>query len=114
MRKEPDHCPVLLPFLCKRSAELRLVFMVLIFQSREFLKLNPIGYVPLLVDDDIVVTDSFAILMKRAINYQADLFLAPQIHGAIKRCYARKAARYAIYTNELRFPYFKITALSHV
>ncbi|KAJ8754879.1 hypothetical protein K2173_015391 [Erythroxylum novogranatense] len=56
--------------------------------SREFLKLNPIGYVPVLVDGDIVVSDSFAILMYleekfpqnpllpedlriRALNYQA-------------------------------------------
>ncbi|XP_059652167.1 glutathione S-transferase zeta class-like [Cornus florida] len=56
--------------------------------SPEFTKLNPIGYVPVLVDEDLVVADSFAILMyleekypqhpllprdlqKRAINYQA-------------------------------------------
>ncbi|XP_038708310.1 glutathione S-transferase zeta class-like isoform X2 [Tripterygium wilfordii] len=56
--------------------------------SDEFKKLNPISYVPVLVDGDIVVSDSFAILMyleenypqhsllprdpkKRAINYQA-------------------------------------------
>uniref|UniRef100_A0A2P2INL2 glutathione transferase n=1 Tax=Rhizophora mucronata TaxID=61149 RepID=A0A2P2INL2_RHIMU len=56
--------------------------------SPEFLKLNPLGYVPVLVDGDIVVSDSFAILMyleekfdhhpllprdlqKRAINFQA-------------------------------------------
>ncbi|KAA8536662.1 hypothetical protein F0562_029140 [Nyssa sinensis] len=56
--------------------------------SPEFLKINPIGYVPVLVDEDIVVADSFAILLyleekypqhpllpcdlqKRAINYQA-------------------------------------------
>ncbi|CAK9188650.1 unnamed protein product [Ilex paraguariensis] len=56
--------------------------------SPEYLKLNPIGYVPALVDGDIVVADSFAILLyleekypqhpllpqdlqKRAINYQA-------------------------------------------
>ncbi|KAF7127045.1 hypothetical protein RHSIM_Rhsim11G0112100 [Rhododendron simsii] len=31
--------------------------------SPEFIKLNPIGYVPVLVDEDIVVSDSFAILM---------------------------------------------------
>ncbi|KAJ7967905.1 Glutathione-S-transferase [Quillaja saponaria] len=54
----------------------------------EFLKLNPIGYIPVLVDGDIVLADSFAILLyleekyphhpflphdihKRAINYQA-------------------------------------------
>ncbi|KAL9451907.1 hypothetical protein AB3S75_013481 [Citrus x aurantiifolia] len=56
--------------------------------SPEFLKINPIGYVPALVDGDFVVSDSFAILMyleekyphhpllpsdlkRKAINYQA-------------------------------------------
>ena len=56
--------------------------------SPEFTKLNPIGYVPVLVDEDIVISDSFAIclyldekypqhpllphdLQRRAINYQA-------------------------------------------
>ncbi|WCJ41925.1 Glutathione S-transferase [Euphorbia peplus] len=56
--------------------------------SPEFLKINPIGYVPVLVDGDDVISDSFAILMyleekypkhpllpadihKKAINYQA-------------------------------------------
>ncbi|KAF5733132.1 glutathione S-transferase zeta class-like [Tripterygium wilfordii] len=56
--------------------------------SDEFTKLNPSGFVPVLVDGDTVVSDSFAILMyleekypqhsllpsdpqKRAINYQA-------------------------------------------
>ncbi|XAR56210.1 Glutathione transferase [Bertholletia excelsa] len=56
--------------------------------SPEFLKLNPIGYVPVLVDGDIVISDSFAIIMyleekypqhpllpqdvqRRAINIQA-------------------------------------------
>ncbi|CAA2985621.1 glutathione S-transferase zeta class-like [Olea europaea subsp. europaea] len=54
----------------------------------EFLKFNPLGYVPVLVDGDFVVADSFAILLyleenypqhpllpkdlqKRALNYQA-------------------------------------------
>nr|P57108.1 RecName: Full=Glutathione S-transferase zeta class [Euphorbia esula]AAF72197.1 glutathione S-transferase [Euphorbia esula] len=54
----------------------------------EFLKINPIGYVPALVDGEDVISDSFAILMyleekypehpilpadihKKAINYQA-------------------------------------------
>ncbi|KAI5658236.1 hypothetical protein M9H77_27029 [Catharanthus roseus] len=57
-------------------------------KSPEFLKLNPLGYVPVLVDGDIVVSDSLAILLyleekfpqhpllpedlqKKAINYQA-------------------------------------------
>ncbi|KAH9750120.1 glutathione S-transferase Z1 [Citrus sinensis] len=55
---------------------------------KDFLKINPIGYVPALVDGDFVVSDSFAILMyleekypqppllpsdlkRKAINYQA-------------------------------------------
>ncbi|KAI4296118.1 hypothetical protein L6164_036103 [Bauhinia variegata] len=62
----------------------------------EFLKLSPTGYVPALVDGDIVVADSFAILMyleekypqhpllphdiqKRAINYQAANIVASSI-----------------------------------
>ncbi|XP_031380450.1 glutathione S-transferase zeta class-like [Punica granatum] len=56
--------------------------------SPDFTKLNPLGYVPVLVDGDIVISDSFAIIMyleekypqmpllpsdlqKRAVNYQA-------------------------------------------
>ncbi|KAL1833379.1 glutathione S-transferase zeta class isoform X2 [Daucus carota subsp. sativus] len=56
--------------------------------SPDFLKLNPLGYVPVLVDGETTLADSFAILMyleekypqypllpedpnKRAINYQA-------------------------------------------
>ncbi|CAH9122177.1 unnamed protein product [Cuscuta epithymum] len=31
--------------------------------SPEFLKINPMGYVPVLVDGDVVISDSFAILM---------------------------------------------------
>ncbi|XP_076956663.1 glutathione S-transferase zeta class-like [Bidens hawaiensis] len=65
-------------------------------KSPEFLKLNPIGYVPALVDGDIVIADSFAIIMyleekypqhpllprdleKRAINYQAANILSASI-----------------------------------
>ncbi|KAJ4717664.1 Glutathione S-transferase [Melia azedarach] len=56
--------------------------------SPEFTKINPIGYVPALVDGDVVLSDSFAILLyleekypqhpllpsdlkRKAINYQA-------------------------------------------
>ncbi|KAB1201330.1 Glutathione S-transferase zeta class [Morella rubra] len=56
--------------------------------SAEFTKLNPLGYVPVLMDGDIILADSFAIIMyleekypqhsllpkdlqKRGINYQA-------------------------------------------
>ncbi|XP_058089932.1 glutathione S-transferase 2-like [Magnolia sinica] len=55
--------------------------------SPEFSKLNPLGFVPVLVDDDVVISDSFAIILyleekypehpllprdlqKRAINFQ--------------------------------------------
>jgi maleylacetoacetate isomerase len=62
----------------------------------EFLKINPIGYVPALEDDGIVIADSLAILMyleekypqhpllprdlqRRAINYQAANIVASSI-----------------------------------
>ncbi|KAL2513846.1 Glutathione S-transferase Z2 [Forsythia ovata] len=65
-------------------------------KSPEFLKLNPLGYVPVLVDGDIVVADSFAILMyleekypqhplfpndlqNRALNYQAATLVSSNI-----------------------------------
>ncbi|KAK9286069.1 hypothetical protein L1049_014448 [Liquidambar formosana] len=64
--------------------------------SPEFSNLNPIGYVPVLVDGDIVISDSFAILMyleekypqnpllphdlqKKAINYQAASIVSSSI-----------------------------------
>ncbi|KAF9690348.1 hypothetical protein SADUNF_Sadunf01G0186300 [Salix dunnii] len=60
----------------------------------DFLKLNPLGYVPALVDGEIVIADSFAILMyleekypqhpllptdlqKKALNYQVALHILP-------------------------------------
>ncbi|CAA2980372.1 glutathione S-transferase zeta class-like [Olea europaea subsp. europaea] len=65
-------------------------------KSPEFLKLNPLGYVPVLVDGDFVVADSFAILLyleekypqhpllpkdlqKRALNYQAANLISANI-----------------------------------
>lgn len=62
----------------------------------EYLKLNPLGYVPTLVDGDAVIADSFAIIMyleekypqqallpqdlqRRAINYQAANIVAANI-----------------------------------
>lgn len=62
----------------------------------EFLKLNPLGYVPVLVHGDIVIADSLAIIMyleekfpenpllprdlqKRALNYQAANIVASNI-----------------------------------
>ncbi|KAJ0098567.1 hypothetical protein Patl1_20282 [Pistacia atlantica] len=37
--------------------------------SPEFRKLNPLGYVPVLVDGDVVLSDSFAILLYLAKKY---------------------------------------------
>ncbi|KAF7842844.1 glutathione S-transferase zeta class-like isoform X1 [Senna tora] len=59
----------------------------------EFLKLNPVGYVPVLADGDFVVSDSFAIIMdkfpqhpllprdiqKRTINFQVANIVASSI-----------------------------------
>lgn len=46
------------------SMKLKLTFYVyLFFRCLEYEKLNPIGYVPTLVDGDSVIADSFAILM---------------------------------------------------
>lgn len=64
--------------------------------TEEFQKLNPLGYVPVLVDEDIVTADSFAIIMyleerypqhpllpqnlqKRALNYQAANIVASNV-----------------------------------
>ncbi|KAI3770754.1 hypothetical protein L6452_01897 [Arctium lappa] len=67
----------------------------------EFLKINPIGFVPALMDGDMVLADSFAIilyleekypqhpllprdLVKKAINYQAANFVCSSIHPLIR------------------------------
>ncbi|XP_074306546.1 glutathione S-transferase 2-like [Silene latifolia] len=64
--------------------------------TTEFQKLNPLNYVPVLVDEDIVVADSFAIIMyledkfpeipllpqdlqKKALNYQVANLVASNI-----------------------------------
>uniref|UniRef100_A0A0E0MKP5 glutathione transferase n=1 Tax=Oryza punctata TaxID=4537 RepID=A0A0E0MKP5_ORYPU len=68
----------------------------------DFEKINPIKYVPALVDGDFTLSDSLAIILyleekylqhpllprdlkKKALNIQADVFLAPQIHAGITR-----------------------------
>lgn len=79
--------------------------------SPEFTKLNPIGYVPVLVDEDIVLSDSFAIVMyleekypqhpllprdllRRAINYQAANIVSSSIQPlqnlSVLKCIAEK------------------------
>ncbi|MCD9560931.1 hypothetical protein HAX54_019794 [Datura stramonium] len=72
--------------------------------SVEYLKLNPLGYVPALVDGETVIADSFAIILyleekypqqtllprdlqRRAINYQAanivSAYIQPLHNGAV-------------------------------
>lgn len=67
----------------------------------EYLKINPIGYVPALVDGDIVLADSFAIILyleekyplhpllpsdlaKRALNYQAANIVSSSIQPLLR------------------------------
>ncbi|KAI3810634.1 hypothetical protein L1987_20255 [Smallanthus sonchifolius] len=67
----------------------------------EYLKINPIGYVPALVDGDIVLADSFAIILyleekypqhpllprdlaKKAINYQAANIVSSSIQPLLR------------------------------
>ncbi|XP_024964397.1 glutathione S-transferase zeta class-like [Cynara cardunculus var. scolymus] len=67
----------------------------------EFLKINPIGFIPALMDGDMVLADSFAIILyleekypqhpllpcdlaKRAINYQAANFVCSSIQPLIR------------------------------
>ncbi|BBG96270.1 glutathione S-transferase zeta 1 [Prunus dulcis] len=58
--------------------------------SPEFTKLNPIGYVPVLVDGDIVVADSFAILIV-SLHYLEDKY--PQ-HPLLPQDLQKKAINY--------------------
>ncbi|KAK9054805.1 hypothetical protein SSX86_025884 [Deinandra increscens subsp. villosa] len=70
-------------------------------QDPEYLKINPIGYVPALVDDDIVLADSFAIILyleekypqhpllpcdlaKKAINYQVANIVSSSIQPLLR------------------------------
>ncbi|TKY72320.1 Glutathione S-transferase zeta class [Spatholobus suberectus] len=46
----------------------------------EFLKLNPIGFVPILVDGDVVIADSFAIIMYLEDKYPQNPLLPHDIH----------------------------------
>ncbi|KAJ0491056.1 putative glutathione transferase [Helianthus annuus] len=55
---------------------------------KEFLKVNPIGYVPALVDGDLVIADSFAIIMYLEEKY-------PQ-HPLLPRDLAKKAINYQV------------------
>ncbi|GAY61609.1 hypothetical protein CUMW_211310 [Citrus unshiu] len=68
--------------------------------SPEFLKINPIGYVPALVDGDFVVSDSFAILMYLEEKY-------PQ-HPLLPSDLKRKAINYQKFVSDLEtneFPF---------
>ncbi|KAK7303487.1 hypothetical protein RJT34_14394 [Clitoria ternatea] len=46
----------------------------------EFLKLNPVGFVPVLVDGDVVIADSFAIIMYLEDTYSQNPFLPHDVH----------------------------------
>ncbi|KAF7842843.1 glutathione S-transferase zeta class isoform X1 [Senna tora] len=91
---------------------------------KEFLKLNPVGYVPVLVDGDFVVFDSFAIIMyledkfpqhtllpcdiqKRTINFQVANIVASSIQPSqnlaimkLKKKWFRKQGFYQVDSGE--------------
>ncbi|XP_071937155.1 glutathione S-transferase zeta class-like isoform X2 [Coffea arabica] len=50
-------------------------------QTPEFLKLNPVGFVPVLVDGDVVLADSFAILMYLEEKFPQHSLLPKDLHG---------------------------------
>ncbi|XP_047338481.1 glutathione S-transferase zeta class-like isoform X1 [Impatiens glandulifera] len=60
-------------------------------RKAEYLKINPIGFVPALVDDDIVVADSFAIALYLEEKY-------PQQHPLIPRDLQKRAINYQVAT----------------
>ncbi|XP_022022429.1 glutathione S-transferase-like [Helianthus annuus] len=70
-------------------------------KTPEFLNVNPIGYVPALVDGDLVMVDSFAIIMYLEEKY-------PQ-HPLLPRDHAKKAI---IYQNG-RIDYNEFVAMVH-
>lgn len=76
--------------------------------SPEFLKINPMGYVPAIVDGDIVLADSFAILLYLEETY-------PQ-HPLIPRNLAKRILNYqaaSIVTSSLQ-PLIRIPILSYI
>ncbi|XLR58476.1 hypothetical protein S83_009148 [Arachis hypogaea] len=48
--------------------------------DHEFLKLNPVGFVPVLVDGDLVLADSLAIIMYLDDKYPQHPLLPSDIH----------------------------------
>lgn len=55
----------------------------------EFLKLNPLGYVPVLVDGDFVVADSFAILLVNFFIDYSNIELFSSEFGIIQPYYEK-------------------------
>ncbi|XLS93364.1 hypothetical protein HN51_069372 [Arachis hypogaea] len=49
----------------------------------EFLKLNPVGFVPVLVDGDLVLADSLAIIMYLDDKYPQHPLLPSDIHKRV-------------------------------
>jgi glutathione S-transferase len=71
-------------------------------KSPEFLKLNPAGVVPVLVDGDLVLTENFAIL-----NYLADLHPDKQLAGDGTPRGRAEVNRWLAFINSDMHPAFK-------
>ncbi|WOH14410.1 hypothetical protein DCAR_0933929 [Daucus carota subsp. sativus] len=86
----------------------------------EFLKLNPLGMVPALVDGDIIIADSFAILMyleekypehpllpndfqKRALNYQAANIVSSNIQP-LQNPRIQASRKFSMYIGKISSP----------
>ncbi|XP_047332998.1 glutathione S-transferase zeta class-like [Impatiens glandulifera] len=57
----------------------------------EFKKVNPIGYVPALIDEDVLIADSFAIILYLEEKY-------PQHHPLLPKDLQKKAINYQVAT----------------
>jgi glutathione S-transferase len=64
-------------------------------RSAEFLALNPMGKIPVIVDDGVVITESVAIAIYLADKYKTPNDIAPAIDDPLRGPYLRWLAYYA-------------------
>jgi glutathione S-transferase len=64
-------------------------------RSSEFLALNPMGKIPVIVDDGVAVTESVAIAIYLCDKYKSPNDLAPALHDPLRGPYLRWLVYYA-------------------
>ncbi|KAL5993185.1 Glutathione S-transferase zeta-1 [Asimina triloba] len=82
--------------------------LIIRYAPNEFLKLNPLGFVPVLVDDDVVVSDSFAIILYLEEKYPQHPLLPNDLQ---KRALNLQIAN--IVSSSIQ-PYQNISVLSYI